>query len=125
MTPAEGAPAPGPIALRELPWHQPAGHHESFSRYVVGLEDSGASIDVRWSRCAPGGSVDSHAHEAAEHVYVFLSGTGSVTADRHTYEVTGEMALYVPPATEHSLRATGAADLVFLVVTSPSGALPR
>jgi mannose-6-phosphate isomerase-like protein (cupin superfamily) len=125
MTPPESAPEPGPVALGELPWHLPAGHHESFSRYVVGLEDSGASIDVRWSRCAPGGSVDSHTHEAAEHVYVFLSGTGSVTTDHQTYAVTGEMALYVPPGTEHSLRATGAADLVFLVVTSPSGALPR
>jgi mannose-6-phosphate isomerase-like protein (cupin superfamily) len=125
MTPGRGAPAAGPISFAELPWHQPAGHHESFSRYVVGLEDAGAPIDVRWSRSRPGGSVDSHAHGDAEHVYVFLSGTGSVTLDQRTYAVEGETALYVPPATEHSLRATGSEDLVFLVVTSPSGALPR
>ena len=125
MTPGRGAPAAGPIALGELPWHQPPGHHDSFSRYVVGLEESGASIDVRWSRCRPTGSVDSHVHEAAEHVYVFLTGTGSVTADHHTYGVEGEMALYVPAGTEHSVRATGSEDLVFIVVTSPSGALPR
>jgi mannose-6-phosphate isomerase-like protein (cupin superfamily) len=123
--PGRAGPAAGPIALGELRWHQPAGHHDSFSRYVVGLEDSGASIDVRWSRCRPGGTVDSHVHEAAEHVYVFLSGTGSVTADRRTYAIEGEMALYVPPAVEHSLRATGSEDLVFIVVTSPAGALPR
>ena len=125
MTTGKGAPAAGPVVLGELPWHQPAGHHDSVSRYVVGLEDAGASIDVRWSRCAPGGSVDSHAHEDAEHVYVFLSGTGSVTLDHRMYPVEGETALYVPPATEHSLRTNGSEDLVFLVVTSPSGALPR
>lgn len=124
MTRGKGSAA-GPIAIGGLPWHQPAGHHESFSRYVVGLEDTGASFDLRWSRCHPGGSVDSHAHATAEHAYIFLSGSGTVTLDHHPYAVDGETALYVPPATEHSLTATGSEDLVFLVVTAPSGALPR
>jgi mannose-6-phosphate isomerase-like protein (cupin superfamily) len=77
------------------------------------------------SRCTPGGRVDSHIHETAEHVYVFLSGSGEVTAGGRPYAVGGSTALYVPMATEHSVRASGADDLVFVVVTAPSGAIPR
>jgi mannose-6-phosphate isomerase-like protein (cupin superfamily) len=118
-------PAPAPFAIGGLPWHEPQGHHDSFSQYVVGLEDFGAGVDVRMSRCSPAGRVDSHVHEAAEHVYYFLSGTGLVTSDDVAYPVERDMVLYVPPQTEHSIQGSGEEDLVFLVVTAPSGALPR
>lgn len=117
--------APAPFALADVPWHEPPGHHSSISQYLVGREEFGAGIEVRMSRCAPGGEVATHVHEVAEHVYVFLEGSGFVTNDHVEYPVSSQMVLFVPPATEHSVRAVGEADLVFLVVTSPSGALPR
>jgi mannose-6-phosphate isomerase-like protein (cupin superfamily) len=117
--------APPPFPVSAVPWHEPPGHQASFSQYLVGLEEHGAGVEVRMSRCTPGGSVASHVHERAEHVYVFLSGSGEATSDDVAYVVEGDMCLYIPPAIEHSIRTTGPDDLVFLVITSPSGAIPR
>jgi mannose-6-phosphate isomerase-like protein (cupin superfamily) len=118
-------PAPAPFPVAGVHWHEPPGHHGAFSQYLVGLEEFGAGVEVRWSRCTVGGQVDSHVHDEAEHVYLFLSGTGRVTSDHRPYSVEGGMVLYVPSATEHSVQATGPEDLVFIVVTSPSGVIPR
>jgi mannose-6-phosphate isomerase-like protein (cupin superfamily) len=123
--PDNPTPARGPFPLGDVPWHEPPGHHGAFSQYLVGLEENGATVEVRMSRCTPGGRIDSHTHDVAEHVYVFLSGTGEVTTGGGRYDVEGDTALYVPRATEHSVRATGMEDLLFIVVTSPSGAIPR
>src|SRR5262245_889276 len=117
--------ASAPFRVSSLPWHEPPGHAGSLSQYLVGLEEHGAGVDVRMSRCPEGGSVESHAHDDAEQVYIFLAGFGEFTCDGIPYDVTGDMCLYVPRTVEHSLRGTGTEDLVFIVVTSPSGALPR
>jgi mannose-6-phosphate isomerase-like protein (cupin superfamily) len=123
--PSNPTPAPAPFRLDDLPWHEPPGHHGAFSQYLVGLQEDGATIEVRMSRCTPGGRVDSHVHDVAEHVYVFLSGTGEVSSDERRYPIEANTAFYVPKATEHSVCATGDHDLVFMVVTAPSGAIPR
>lgn len=118
-------PAPVPFRISALPWHEPPMHSGSFSQYLVGLEEDGAGIDVRMSRCSPGGSVASHKHDDAEQVYVFLSGSGQITSDGIAHAVTGDTCIYVPRGIEHAIDGTGSEDLVFLVVTSPSGALAR
>jgi len=118
-------PAPAPFQVSTLAWHEPPGHTDSFSQYLVGLEEDGAGVDVRMSRCRPGGSVAAHLHEEADQIYVFLSGSGQITSNGVEHDVKGDMCIHVPRGIEHSIRGTGSEDLVFIVVTWPSGTLPR
>ena len=60
-----------------------------------------------------------HSHEEAEQVYIVVSGRGTMTVAGDTQEVVQGDLVLVPPATDHSISNTNAADLCCVSVQSP------
>jgi mannose-6-phosphate isomerase-like protein (cupin superfamily) len=100
-------------------WHEPPGHFGAYSRYLVGPERGSRYFDFRTSRYPTGGYVAPHAHDVAEQVYYFTSGTGRAECGDETREVGPGDVMFVPAGVRHGLVSTGDGELSFIVVTSP------
>ena len=69
---------------------------------------------------APGASESLRSHEEAEHVYVIVRGTGTLSAAGDTEQLEqGDLAL-IPPATDHSIANDGDETLACISVQSPA-----
>ena len=68
----------------------------------------------------PGASESLRSHEDAEHVYVIVRGTGTMSAAGDTERLEqGDLAL-IPPATDHSIANDGDDPLACVSVQSPA-----
>lgn len=68
----------------------------------------------------PGASESLRSHEEAEHVYVIVRGTGTMSAAGDTEKLgQGDLAL-IPPATDHSIANDGDESLACISVQSPA-----
>ena len=68
----------------------------------------------------PGASESLRSHEEAEHVYVIVRGTGTMSAAGDTEKLEqGDLAL-IPPATDHSIANDGGESLACISVQSPA-----
>jgi len=68
----------------------------------------------------PGASESLRSHEDAEHVYVIVRGTGTMSAAGDTERLEqGDLAL-IPPATDHSIANDGDEPLACVSVQSPA-----
>jgi len=67
----------------------------------------------------PGRAIRLHAHTEHEFYFVF-SGTGSMVVGEAEYAVTPGSLVYIPPQSEHSLRATTEAVRMCAVWWEPS-----
>jgi mannose-6-phosphate isomerase-like protein (cupin superfamily) len=110
----------------EFEWHQPPGHFDSFSRYVVNPDNTGSAyFDFRFSRIRPHGHIELHVHEVAEHVYYFTAGVGEARCGEETRTVRPGSIMFVPPGVVHAISCDGPDDLCFVVVTSPPTDIAR
>lgn len=71
------------------------------------------------ARLAPGAATTPHHHAATEEIYYILSGTASMTLGEETRAVGPGDAIAIPPGARHTIRNTGAAELVFLCTCAP------
>jgi mannose-6-phosphate isomerase-like protein (cupin superfamily) len=68
----------------------------------------------------PGASESLRSHEDAEHVYVIVRGTGTLSAAGDSEQLEqGDLAL-IPPATDHSIANDGDEALACISVQSPA-----
>ena len=68
----------------------------------------------------PGASENLRSHEEAEHVYVIVRGTGTLSAAGDTEQLgQGDLAL-IPPATDHSIANDGDEPFACISVLSPA-----
>jgi mannose-6-phosphate isomerase-like protein (cupin superfamily) len=68
----------------------------------------------------PGASESLRSHEEAEHVYVIVRGSGTLSAAGDTEELgQGDLAL-IPPATDHSIANEGNEPFACISVQSPA-----
>ncbi|HSJ17790.1 MAG TPA: cupin domain-containing protein [Solirubrobacterales bacterium] len=68
----------------------------------------------------PGASERLRSHEEAEHVYVIVRGSGTLSAAGDTEELgQGDLAL-IPPATDHSISNEGDEPFTCISVLSPA-----
>jgi mannose-6-phosphate isomerase-like protein (cupin superfamily) len=68
----------------------------------------------------PGASENLRSHEDAEHVYVIVRGTGTLSAAGDTERLgQGDLAL-IPPATDHSIANDGDEPFACISVLSPA-----
>ncbi|HZV51786.1 MAG TPA: cupin domain-containing protein [Candidatus Dormibacteraeota bacterium] len=113
------------VTLEELSWWEPPGHPGALSKLLVNPATAPTrQFDFRISLYRPGGRVEDHVHERAEHVYYVLSGCGLMTLDGERTVVGPHRAVFIPPGVRHAFVNNGLDDLVFVVVTSPPGELP-
>jgi mannose-6-phosphate isomerase-like protein (cupin superfamily) len=71
------------------------------------------------ARLAPGAATTPHHHAVTEEIYYILSGTAAMTIDGQTRPVGPGDAIAIPPGARHTIRNTGAEELVFLCTCAP------
>lgn len=81
----------------------------SFFRSVPNLK-----IVFRKRAFKPGSGVGHHVQKEDE-IYYVLSGTGTMTLDGKTVDITPGTAVLTRPGSSHSLKQTGTEDLVVLI----------
>jgi mannose-6-phosphate isomerase-like protein (cupin superfamily) len=81
----------------------------SFFRNVPNLK-----LVFRKRAFKPGSGVGHHVQKEDE-IYYVLSGTGTMTLDGKTVEITPGTAVLTRPGSSHSLKQTGTEDLVVLI----------
>lgn len=116
------APA-APRELVEFLWEESPGHFGgALSKILVSAGPEGSRfLDYRISTYAPKAYVATHAHEAKEQIYHVLEGEGLLELDGRRHVVRANSVVYIPPGLRHALHNTGLGNLVFLVVTTPTG----
>ena len=68
----------------------------------------------------PGKAVTPHHHEVLEEIYYILSGSGVMTIDAESHEVSAGDAIYIPKHHRHTLTNTGNEDMKILLVCGPA-----
>ena len=109
----------------DLLWYQPPGHDRAYSKMLMEPARDSKVIDMRLSRLPPGGHIDEHTHERAEHVYYILQGHAAAVLDGETHHVTANSVLYIPPGVRHGFDSTGNEDLLMTVVSVPADDMPQ
>ncbi len=77
------------------------------------------SLAITWVEGRPNSEQPLHAHPTNEQVYVIVRGRGLMGAAGEEREVTEGTLVFLPPGTNHAIRNTGDAPLVFVSATSP------
>ena len=113
------APRPGGYVIEhdaEVAKNEPGMHNGgdqtigySFFRNVPDLK-----LVFRKRTLKPGSGIGLHEQKEDE-IYYVLSGTGTMTLDGKTVNVTPGTAVLTRPGSSHSLRQTGSDDLVILI----------
>lgn len=73
-----------------------------------------ATMNYAWLE--PGKELELHTHPDGEEYYVFLDGIGSMRVGNDTFPVSAQDFITVPENAGHSLKNTGAVNLVFITV---------
>ena len=71
------------------------------------------------ARLAPGQATTPHHHAVTEEIYYILSGSAAMTLGAETRSVGPGDAIAIPPGQRHTIRNTGADELVFLCTCAP------
>jgi mannose-6-phosphate isomerase-like protein (cupin superfamily) len=71
------------------------------------------------ARLAPGQATTPHHHAVTEEIYYILSGSAAMTLGEETRPVGPGDAIAIPPGQRHTIRNTGADELVFLCTCAP------
>lgn len=71
------------------------------------------------ARLAPGQATTPHHHAVTEEIYYILSGSAAMTLGDETRPVGPGDAIAIPPGLRHTIRNTGADELVFLCTCAP------
>jgi mannose-6-phosphate isomerase-like protein (cupin superfamily) len=67
----------------------------------------------------PGGQTDNHTHDRPELIYV-VSGRGVAISGGRSYDIQGDIVLWVRAQEEHQIRNTGAETLKLATVFVPA-----
>ena len=116
---ADRATQPNPslvIHERDIATKQPGPHGGTgeTTAYPFFKDAPGTSFEFRKRVLHPGASIGFHQHDKDE-VYYIISGTGIYTLDGRNHQVGPGSAMLTRPGSTHSIRQTGAEDLVLLI----------
>lgn len=76
-------------------------------------------LSVIQERVPPGRSEVRHFHHHAHQFFFVLSGVATLEVDGQVLKIAARQGCSVPPQVPHQLRNDEAADLEFIVVSSP------
>ena len=120
---AQPAPAPGgyiietdaQVAKDEPGTHNGGGETTGYSFF---RQVSNPALLFRKRALHPGSGIGLHKQDVDE-VYYVLSGTGELTLDGERHAVSSGTAILTRPGSSHSLKQTGADDLVIIIAYPP------
>jgi quercetin dioxygenase-like cupin family protein len=67
----------------------------------------------------PGQAHQPHTHEGQDKLYYVLAGVGMATVGREAYDVAEGDLVLAPGGIEHSMKNTGAENLIVLTILAP------
>jgi mannose-6-phosphate isomerase-like protein (cupin superfamily) len=116
---AASQPAPGgyilehdaEVAANEPGTHKGGGETVGYSFFK---KAPGLKLVFRKRALKPGSGIGYHEQHEDE-IYYVLSGTGLMTIDGKSFEVTPGTAILTRPGSSHGLKQTGAEDLVIMI----------
>jgi mannose-6-phosphate isomerase-like protein (cupin superfamily) len=116
---AASQPAPGgyilehdaEVATKEPGTHNGGGQTVGYSFFK---KAPGLKLVFRKRALKPGSGIGYHEQHEDE-IYYVLSGTGLMTIDGKSFEVTPGTAILTRPGSSHGLKQTGAEDLVIMI----------
>ena len=77
------------------------------------------NLSVNWLEVPAGVSEELRSHEEAEHVYVVVSGSGTMSATGDTQRLGVGDLVMIPPATDYAINNDGSETLELVAVQSP------
>lgn len=77
------------------------------------------NLAVTWVDCPPGSWQPLHQHHAQEQVYVIIRGCGVMTVGDEELELGAGTLVFVPPATQHTIRNESNEMMSYVSATSP------
>jgi len=102
----------------EAPVHV-RGHGQVSHLLLAGGDFGSRHLAITWVECEPGSQQDLHAHPESEQAYVIVAGHGTTIVGDEERAVEAGTLVYIPPRTDHAIRATGDDRLVYISTTSP------
>ena len=87
------------------------GAHGTVIRHVITEKDGAPTFNLRVLSIEPGGESPNHSHPW-EHEFFVLSGEGVGVVDNKEASIKQGDVIYVPPDVQHSIRATGAMEVI-------------
>jgi len=102
----------------EAPVHV-RGHGQVSHLLLAGGDFGSRHLAITWVECEPGSQQDLHAHPESEQAYVIVAGHGTMIVGDEERAVEAGTLVYIPPRTDHAIRATGDDRLVYISTTSP------
>jgi len=108
--------------IAEVAWREYPNHFGgALSKPLVTPDSAGSKhLDYRISCYQPMAYVARHTHKLQEQIYHVLDGEGLIEIAGKNHVVRKHDVIYLPPGVEHMIQNSGLADLVFLVITSPT-----
>ena len=103
------------VAKSEPGTHNGGGETTGYSFF---RQASNPALLFRKRALHPGSAIGAHKQEVDE-VYYVLSGTGELTLDGEKHQVSAGTAILTRPGSSHSLKQTGADDLVIIIAYPP------
>jgi mannose-6-phosphate isomerase-like protein (cupin superfamily) len=103
------------VAKREPGTHNGGGETIGYS-FFASIKDPALVFRKRALR--PGSAIGLHTQKVDE-VYYILSGNGELTLDGEKHPVSAGTAILTRPGSSHSLKQTGADDLVMIIAYPP------
>ena len=88
--------------------------------YLLGPQNSGARNLVFGLAEFPGGTLAAqHVHAAEEEIIYILAGAGAIVAGEQEIRLEPGVAVFIPPALPHQIRAAGPEPLRLVTLFSP------
>jgi len=82
-------------------------------------DKGGVELTFSFALLDPGGQTDRHSHDRPELIYV-VSGRGVVIGEDHSFDLQGDVVLWVRAGEGHQIRNTGAETLKLATVFVPA-----
>ncbi|MEJ8815493.1 cupin domain-containing protein [Variovorax ureilyticus] len=108
------------IRSEDIPAYQPANHHHTSNRRLIGPETVGArQMEVLMGTLHKGGGALPHAHPGIEQACHLLEGTAHVEVAGEGFEMLPGDTCFFPADAMHRFEVTSDAPVKLLVIYSP------
>jgi len=108
------------IRSEDVPAYQPANHHHTSNRRLIGPETVGArQMEVLMGTLHKGGGALPHAHPGIEQACHLLEGTAHVEVADEAFEMVPGDTCFFPADSMHLFQVTSETPVKLLVIYSP------
>jgi mannose-6-phosphate isomerase-like protein (cupin superfamily) len=102
----------------EVPVHE-RGDGQVSHLLLAGGDFGSSHLAITWVECEPGSQQDLHAHPESEQAYVIVAGKGTMIVAAEERAVDPGTLVFIPPRTDHAIRADRGERLIYVSATSP------